>query len=279
MAEEIIDEIIRKHFAGFMIFRYPKWEFKQNSRRTYELARAIYNQFPQRKLIKREIVKREIPKGETLRYFDLDAKRMTTILFLLPYPDVILKEGETVWMSIAPWELDMMRHYADLSRGSILAGGLGLGIYQYFANLRKPLVREIDAVEIDSECIDLVQSFVPETKIVQGDFWEYLESTSKRYDTVFVDIWPGVITAYDDYKRAKEGAKKVLKPTGRSIVWMEELLKVIERRLPKEPMAPTGAFGYYEPCLICGKILRNDYAGLCMDCADGLGVSELFVRR
>lgn len=278
MAEDIIEGIIRKHFAGFMIFRYPKWEFKQDSRRTYELARVIYNQFSQRKRIKREVVKREIPKGETLIYFDLDAKRMASIMLLQPYPDVILKEGETIWMSTAPWELDMMLHYANMSKGSILAGGLGLGIYQYFANLRKPLVREIDTVEIASECIDLVQSFVPEIKIVQGDFWEYLESTTKRYDTVFVNIWPGVITAYDDYKRAKERAKKVLKPTGKAIVWMEELLKVIERRLPKEPMAPR-PFGYYEPCLLCGKFLRYDYAGLCMDCADVLRVSELFMQR
>ena len=30
------------------------------------------------------------------------------------------------------------------------------------------------------------------------------------------------------------------------------------------------------PCLRCGKVLRYDYNGFCMDCADLLGISELF---
>lgn len=30
------------------------------------------------------------------------------------------------------------------------------------------------------------------------------------------------------------------------------------------------------PCLRCGKTLRWDYDGLCMDCADELGISEMF---
>ena len=32
------------------------------------------------------------------------------------------------------------------------------------------------------------------------------------------------------------------------------------------------------PCSKCGKPLRHDYDGLCMDCADELGVSELFEK-
>jgi hypothetical protein len=28
------------------------------------------------------------------------------------------------------------------------------------------------------------------------------------------------------------------------------------------------------PCLRCGKTLRADYNGICMDCADELGISE-----
>jgi hypothetical protein len=30
------------------------------------------------------------------------------------------------------------------------------------------------------------------------------------------------------------------------------------------------------PCVRCGKVIRNDYNGFCMDCADELGISEFF---
>lgn len=31
-----------------------------------------------------------------------------------------------------------------------------------------------------------------------------------------------------------------------------------------------------KPCKRCGKAPRNDYGGICMDCADALGISEIF---
>lgn len=276
MAQEIVDEEFIRKLGGFLIYRYPEWEYKRNSRRTYDFTKIFYDLFTTRKLTSKEIVKYKIPEKETLRYFDIDAKRMTTIKLLQSYPAVKLKEGGTIWMTTDPLELDMMLHYGNLSRGDVLAGGLGLGIYQFFIG-KNPSVRKIDTVEINTECIELVRAYVPKTKIIEGDFWEYIETTEKRYDTVFVDIWAGVIPAYEEYKRAKEKVKKVLKPGGISIIWLEELFKVIEEKLPKEPTHPRPA-GSYEPCLVCGKILRYDYGGLCMDCADGLGVSELFLR-
>jgi hypothetical protein len=32
------------------------------------------------------------------------------------------------------------------------------------------------------------------------------------------------------------------------------------------------------PCKKCGKTIRHDYSGVCMDCADDLEISELFER-
>ena len=29
-----------------------------------------------------------------------------------------------------------------------------------------------------------------------------------------------------------------------------------------------------EPCVRCGKVVRSDYKGFCMDCADELGLNE-----
>jgi hypothetical protein len=40
-------------------------------------------------------------------------------------------------------------------------------------------------------------------------------------------------------------------------------------------MRPIG-FVNWPPCKRCGKTLRYDYDGYCMDCADDLRMSELF---
>ncbi|MCJ7768445.1 hypothetical protein MUP79_08645 [Candidatus Bathyarchaeota archaeon] len=31
-----------------------------------------------------------------------------------------------------------------------------------------------------------------------------------------------------------------------------------------------------KPCVRCGKVMRSDYHGFCMDCADEIEISELF---
>jgi len=40
-------------------------------------------------------------------------------------------------------------------------------------------------------------------------------------------------------------------------------------------MKPTASIVFNDPCIRCGKSIRADYKGLCMDCADVLGVSEI----
>ncbi len=40
-------------------------------------------------------------------------------------------------------------------------------------------------------------------------------------------------------------------------------------------MKQTASIVINDPCIRCGKPLRADYMGLCMDCADTLNTSEL----
>ena len=40
-------------------------------------------------------------------------------------------------------------------------------------------------------------------------------------------------------------------------------------------MRQTAPIVLNDPCIRCGKPIRADYMGLCMDCADTLNVSEL----
>jgi len=39
---------------------------------------------------------------------------------------------------------------------------------------------------------------------------------------------------------------------------------------------PTHPVGKHDPCKRCLKTVRYDYNGYCMDCADELGLSELY---
>ena len=40
-------------------------------------------------------------------------------------------------------------------------------------------------------------------------------------------------------------------------------------------MKQTAPIIFNSPCLRCGKPIRADYMGFCMDCADTLGISEI----
>ncbi len=79
---------------------------------------------------------------------------------------------------------------------------------------------------------------------------------------------------FDDFEKLKKLAQRVLKPKGKLIMWQEEVYKEIKERIKKGKMKPTGLVDN-DPCLACGKLLRYDYGGLCMDCADELGISEI----
>jgi len=73
------------------------------------------------------------------------------------------------------------------SFNSILCCGLGLGVAPY---LVQPFCDTIDVVEIDQDCIDLIQSagfLQPKVNIVCGNIFNY--TPTKSYDFILLDIW------------------------------------------------------------------------------------------
>lgn len=58
-------------------------------------------------------------------------------------------------------------------------------------------------------------------------------------------------------------------------------LQVSERYVRYMDIEPRQSKGivFDDPCKRCGKTIRHDYDGLCMDCADELGVSEIFATE
>ena len=108
---------------------------------------------------------------------------------------VLLDNTGRIWMSDHPQERMMMFANARKARGSTLVGGLGLGIFPQYAQYGSGgEAGEFTIVERSSEVIDAVEPVlraglkVPFT-IVHAGIEDYLSTTNRRFDTIFLDTW------------------------------------------------------------------------------------------
>jgi len=221
-----------------------------------------------------------IQKGTILRLYNRRGGRIIMGKYVFDYPLVVLKEGSGIWMSDAQLEVESAMGAAEAAKGQVLIGGLGIGL---LPTLIKDKVTHITIIEKYKEVIDLVfhQLDTRRMSIIQGDIFEYLDQTEKKYDLIHIDVWPDLYAPFTEIEKAREKANRRLNPGGVVWCWLQELYDNVKERLPIGPLgfSDVGPPAIYEPCLVCGKTIRNDYAGLCMDCADSLEVSELFVGR
>lgn len=230
------------------------------------------------------VVKKLVPKGKILEMYDADAGAVRQVMFDKPFYVMVLAEEDEVWMSTTPFEYEGIRKHLERAHGDVLVGGLGLGVFPFYAT-RKGTVKLVDIVEKEEKVISLVYNQLQRAvsrirrkcRVIHDDIYSYLATTPLKYDFIFLDIWQGFIGPIKDLDNAVQAACRCLKDGGEVHVWMEELVNRVKGKLPGTPTAGR-PFGLYDPCLICGKTLRYDYAGLCMDCADVLKVSEIYVR-
>ncbi len=130
-----------------------------------------------------------------------------------------------LWMSDTPQERMMMYNNARQTRGHVLIGGAGLGLYpQYAAQAqsftiveRSPMVARLVAPILkplmDTRGIPL--------RFIMGDVRNYLKSADPgSFDTIFIDTWahldanllPGINVLRDD-------AERHLAPGGQVLLW------------------------------------------------------------
>jgi len=255
------------------------------------LVPVSYSQYPHDlyKLHKKNSVgkfaikKITIPKGKELQHYTKE-KGMCRSVFLTSYKTVQLcqldgdpDEEDDVWMSDTPMEYETNQRAIEDSEGSVLELGLGIGLFTYYVSKKKN-VRSITIVEKEQDVIDLVYPKIKnkKTRIITQDAIEYLKTTDHLFDTIHIDLWADIIH-FKEMKPIIKIAKKKLKPNGIVICWLDEFLQVVMKQLKLGKRTSSG-IGYFPPCITCGKILRNDYGGFCMDCADGLGISELGMK-
>ncbi len=132
-----------------------------------------------------------------------------------------------LWMSDAPQERIMMYNNGQRSRGHVLVGGLGLGLYPQYAVVgaagratrftvleRSPVVRAIVEPTLS------VALGVP-LEVITGDVEAYLAGpVTVRYDTVFLDTWDTLDAAHlPRINRLRDLALCHLAPGGQVLLW------------------------------------------------------------
>lgn len=250
------------------------------------MARVLYNTYPftMTELLEPgksgdfELIKTIIPKGKKVKLYDRRG-RIFTGKYTFDYPIVILKQGGKAWMSDSQLEIESVEGAILAAKGNCLVSGLGIGLLPTLIR-HKEVVESIDIVELRQEVIDLVFDQIRNDKmrIIKGDIFSYLETTDKKYDFIHIDIWPTITATIKELDKAREAAQGCLNPNGILWCWLQELYDNIKDKLPRTPVSP-GSVALYDPCLICGKTVRYDYAGLCVSCATGMGVNELYLKR
>ena len=105
-----------------------------------------------------------------------------------------LTEGNNIWMSLNPNEIETMKPYKEKAKGNVLVLGLGMG-YVPFMMALKPEVKSITIVEKDPDIISLFNSLIypsfknkEKIKIVQDDAINYVNKNN-HFDYIFADLW------------------------------------------------------------------------------------------
>lgn len=103
----------------------------------------------------------------------------------------LVYEGGT-WMTDHPQELWQMREPIYTCHGSVLVGGLGLGVLSHLLSRICEDVDSVTTVEKDPDIIRLVQYHIDADRVVQTDLFNYLKGLEcSFYDSAVFDIWQG----------------------------------------------------------------------------------------
>ena len=114
--------------------------------------------------------------------------------FKKPFSYLALCEGNNIWMSLNPNEIETMKPFIDKGQGNVLALGLGMGYVPFMMSLNDD-VKHITIIEKDQNIINLFNNllfphFINKNKItiIKDDAIKYVGKNNK-YDYIFADLW------------------------------------------------------------------------------------------
>lgn len=225
--------------------------------------------------------KRTSDKGALIRMYSPTGFLYHDTLGFSMHTVSLLKDGGGLLMSDTPLEQESLRVPVIAAHGKTLVIGLGIGLFPTLLRMRNQSVKSILIVEQSRDVAKLVYHHVKNrrTTLLVRDGKEYLSTCEEKFDFIFIDVWSTFTTTIKEIDEWTKLARPCLAEGGDVRCWLQELYDQIKDKLPKKPTERTSPAAVHEPCLVCGKKLRYDYAGLCMDCADDLELSEAYVRR
>ena len=149
--------------------------------------------------------------------------------FSEPFAYPAVWQGERLWMSVTPNEINTAKPSLQRAHGRVLTSGLGLGYYAFMAS-RKQEVESVTVVEREKDVISLFERFLlpqfpckEKIKLVRADCFDYLDCPDEPFDFVFGDLWHDVGDGLDLYLRMKEYEKKY--PRAEFTYWIERTMQ------------------------------------------------------
>lgn len=172
-----------------------------------------------------------------------------------------LCEGQNVWMSLNPNEIETMKPFIDKAKSEVLVLGLGMG-YVPFMMANKSEVKHITIIEKDKNIINLFNKvlfplFKNKNKIsvVQDDAIHYLNS-KKKYDYIFADLWHNPDDGLDLFIKLKRINKNI-------DCWLETSLIALLRRcmvtLIEESLEGLGEENYKRAKTVTDRAINTFY--------------------
>ena len=139
-----------------------------------------------------------------------------------------LTEGNNIWMSLNPNEIETMKPYINKAKGNVLVLGLGMGYVPFMMSLRSD-VKSITIVEKDPEIIGLFNSLIlpnyknkGKIRVVEDDAINYVRKQNK-YDYIFADLWHSPEDGLSLFVQLKRINKNI-------DCWLEESMYALLRR-------------------------------------------------
>ena len=149
--------------------------------------------------------------------------------FTKPFSYPAVYEGNRLWMSISPNEINTMVKPIEDAYGNVLTIGLGLGYYSYMVNLKDD-VESLTIVEKDKNVISLFKEYIlpyfknkDRVRIINDDAFDFLDNNKESFDYMFIDIWHDVSDGLPLYKRFKAYEEKYNKT--KFSYWIYETMK------------------------------------------------------
>ena len=108
-----------------------------------------------------------------------------------------LTQGNNIWMSLNPNEIETMKPYIQKGKGNVLVLGLGMGYVPYMLALKDD-VKSVTIIEKDQEIINIFNKLIwpsftnkNKIKIIKGDAIEFAKNNEKnpQFDYIFADLW------------------------------------------------------------------------------------------